>query len=85
MPTFAQDFRFSAAQCRAGRAFLQWSIDRLSDKADIKAATISLFEREIRDPGLEKKAAIKKALEAGGVVFDCGRLECVCGPVAARP
>ena len=36
--------RFSPAQCRAGRALLDWSQDRLAMRADLELEAIELFE-----------------------------------------
>lgn len=70
----------TSGQCRAARAFLNWSIDRLSDRSQVRVSTISLFERDVKDPPIQQMQALKAAFEAEGVVFDCGRVQCVCPP-----
>lgn len=77
----AVDSPLSAGQCRAARAYLNWSIDRLSDRSQVRASTISLFEREIKDPSGAQIKAIRAALVGGGMVLGCCQAPCVCpGP-----
>ena len=57
----------SSAQCRAGRALLDWSQEELAANAQIARATIADFERGTRTPTRSNLAAIKSALFAGGV------------------
>jgi transcriptional regulator with XRE-family HTH domain len=60
---------FVAAQCRAGRALLDWSQDQLAENAQVARATIADFERESRLPMRQNLVAIIAALEAAGLQF----------------
>ncbi len=57
------------AQCRAARALLNWSQDRLETAAKVARKTIADFEREARRPYVRTLKDISAALEAAGVVF----------------
>lgn len=57
------------AQCRAARALLDWSQDRLEMAAKVARKTIVDFERETRRPYDRTIAAIRGAFEAAGVEF----------------
>lgn len=59
----------TAAQCRAARALLNWSREQLSVAAGVAIRTISDFESERREPIRATLAAIRAALEFGGVEF----------------
>lgn len=59
----------SPAQCRAARAMLNWSQEKLSKKAQVARATVADFEREVRRPIINNLSAIQKALEQGGIKF----------------
>src|SRR5579859_3947228 len=59
----------SAAQCRAARALLDWSQDKLAESAQVARATIADFERNIRMPMRNNLVSIVSALEASGVAF----------------
>ena len=57
------------AQCRAGRALLDWSQLQLAEASGADAATIRDFETSKR-PGVENNVeALQRALEAAGVGF----------------
>lgn len=58
---------FSAAQCRAARALLDWSQDDLAKNAQVARATIADFERNIRTPIRNNLVSIISCLEAAGV------------------
>ena len=59
----------SRGQCRAARALLEWSQTYLADAAGLGRSTIADFERGSRNPSPESMAAIRDALEAGGIEF----------------
>lgn len=56
-------------QVRAARAALNWSLERLADESGVHRNTISNFETRKYDGDPEKLAAVKRALEAAGVIF----------------
>jgi transcriptional regulator with XRE-family HTH domain len=54
------------AQCRAARGLLKWTQDELARNAEVSALTVRNFEND--KPALRATvAAIRRALEAGGV------------------
>ena len=55
------------AQCRAARAMLGWSQDKLSEEAKVAKQTLADFERGARNPYARTLADIEKTLEAAGV------------------
>lgn len=57
------------AQVRAGRALLDWSQDRLAEESGTPKRTIARLELGEGVPRDSTLAAIRAALEAGGVVF----------------
>jgi ribosome-binding protein aMBF1 (putative translation factor) len=57
-------------QCRAGRAWLGWSQEHLAQRASVSLSTVRDFERGRRNPVTNNRAALKRALETAGVVFD---------------
>src|SRR5687767_4184939 len=59
----------TAAQCRAGRALIEWSLAQLSLSASIDSQTIADFERRFRAPDETTRRRLRAALEAAGVVF----------------
>ena len=59
----------TAAQCRAARALIEWTVDKLSQASKVDARTITDFEARYRVPGEEAKRRIRVALEEGGVIF----------------
>lgn len=56
-------------QCRAARALIGWSQDRLAADAKVAKATIANFEAGRRAPYDRTLADIRAALEAAGVQF----------------
>ena len=62
----------SPEQCRAARGWLGWSRDDLARKANVSLRTVAAFEREETTPQPNNLAAMRRAIEAGGVrlVFD---------------
>lgn len=63
--------RLTAAQIRAARALLGWTIERLSKEADLSPSTIARIEDGARIGSVRQSSldAAKTAFEAGGVVF----------------
>ena len=59
----------NAAQCRAGRALLNWSQDELAENAQVARTTVTEFESNFRTPMKQNLLAIRSALEAAGVEF----------------
>ena len=59
----------TAAQCRAGRALVDWSAERLSKAAAVDVATLHAFETRFRRPDDGALKRIRAALEQAGVAF----------------
>jgi len=57
------------AQCRAARAWLEWPQDQLAKAANVGVSTVRDFEAGRRDPTRNNLAAMKAALEKGGISF----------------
>lgn len=57
------------AQCRAARAWLQWSQIDLAAEAKISVPTINRFERGATSMSLLGQAAIVRVFEDAGVTF----------------
>jgi transcriptional regulator with XRE-family HTH domain len=57
----------SPEQCRAARAWLDWSQDELATRARVSNSTIRDFEAGRRAPIANNARAIQHALEAGGI------------------
>lgn len=63
-------------QCRAARGGLDWTRSELAERAGVSLSTVASFEQEKRGTYRPNQAALRLALEAGGVRFtDDG---CVC-------
>jgi len=62
----------SSQQCRAARAWLNWSQEDLAKQAQVALSTIRDFEREEREPIGHNIDAIQRALELGGIHFESG-------------
>jgi DNA-binding XRE family transcriptional regulator len=56
-------------QCRAARALLNWTQDRLAQTASVSKKTLADFEAGNRDPYERTLTDIQKALEAAGIEF----------------
>ena len=59
----------SPEQCRAARAWLNWSQAALAKAASVSASTVKDFETGRREPTRNNLAAMKAALERGDVAF----------------
>lgn len=59
----------SPAQCRAGRALIEWTRDDLANASQTARSTLADFEASKRQPHPRTLAAIRSALEAAGVEF----------------
>jgi transcriptional regulator with XRE-family HTH domain len=59
----------SPSQCRAARGLLNWSQEGLATKASVSVTTLRNFERGATTPVTNNLAALRTALEAGGVEF----------------
>ena len=59
----------TAAQCRAGRALIEWSQAQLSQSAAIDLQTIANFEKRIRAADETTRRRLRATLEAAGVLF----------------
>jgi|SRR6478735_8670288 hypothetical protein len=59
----------TAAQCRAGRALIEWSQAQLSQSASIDVQTIANFENRIRAIDETTRRRLRVTLEAAGVIF----------------
>ena len=65
----ATEVTLTSAQCRAGRGLIDWSRDQLARQAGIAVRTVMHFERGARGPRPATEDALRRALEAGGVIF----------------
>jgi len=59
----------TAAQCRASRAWLKWTLDKLAKQSRVSKGTLVSFEKEIRVPHDRTLHDIKRAFEDAGVEF----------------
>ena len=57
----------TSAQCRAARALLDWSRERLAARAGVDETRLSRFEAGGSDVPPQEQDAIRKALEGAGV------------------
>ncbi|AZO12802.1 XRE family transcriptional regulator [Mesorhizobium sp. M3A.F.Ca.ET.080.04.2.1] len=62
--------QLSAEQSRSARALLNWSRVRLAAKANLSEMTIGEFENGIRKANPRSVAAMRRALEDAGIVFN---------------
>jgi transcriptional regulator with XRE-family HTH domain len=59
----------SAAQLRAARALLRWTLNELAEKAEVSVNSITRYETELATPRRATLMAIRQAFEAVGVEF----------------
>lgn len=62
-------------QCRAGRAWLDLSQERLAKAAGVSLSTVRDFEAGRRNPIANNLNAMRSALLAGGIVFTSSGIE----------
>ena len=65
---FSQNI-LTAAQCRAARAMIEWSAERLSQASAVDLQTIRDFEVRFRRPDEKALRRLRITLEAAGVMF----------------
>lgn len=58
----------TGAQCRAGRALAELSREALALRSGVDERTIEKFEGKLAQPDAAAVEALKRALEAGGIV-----------------
>ncbi|MGO7015673.1 helix-turn-helix domain-containing protein [Rhizobium leguminosarum] len=65
----------NGSQCRAARALIDFSRERLAISAGVSIESISRFESKLTEPTDEEVSALQAALEQAGAVFisDNGR------------
>jgi len=68
-PIMTSPTALTAAQCRAGRALVEWSQAQLSQSAAIDIQTIADFEKRLRAADETTRRRLRATLEAAGVVF----------------
>ncbi len=59
----------TGSQCRAARALVEYTRDRLAIAAGVSIDTIEAFERKLENPDREHILALQSALEKAGAVF----------------
>jgi transcriptional regulator with XRE-family HTH domain len=57
------------AQCRAARALLDWTQEELAERAEVSRGTIRGFESGQHALQRSTAAAVRRALEAAGVML----------------
>ncbi|WP_244493962.1 XRE family transcriptional regulator [Mesorhizobium sp. Root172] len=68
--TVAGDFMMiTGAQCRAARALVEWTRDKLAGNSGVDALVIEEFERRINLPDQDICDTLQTALESAGAVF----------------
>jgi transcriptional regulator with XRE-family HTH domain len=59
----------TASQCRAARGLLDWSQQKLAEKAGVGIVTVRQLEADIHEPRRSTLDVIRRCLEAAGVIF----------------
>ena len=68
-PVTGDEMSITAAQCRAGRALLNWDQAKLAELALVHRNTIMAFEQGKKNPTRASLQVIQAALERAGVEF----------------
>jgi hypothetical protein len=68
-PIMTAPTALTASQCRAARALIEWSQQKLSQSASIDLQTIADFERRFRSADETTRRRLRATLEAAGVTF----------------
>lgn len=63
----------TSAQCRAGRALIDWTQTDLAKASGLGLSTVVDFERERRRVSEDAVSAMRRALERNGVKFTDGK------------
>lgn len=59
----------TGAQCRAARALVEWTREKLANNSNVDALVIERFERKIDLPGDDVRNALQTVLENAGALF----------------
>ena len=59
----------SPIQCRAARSLLRWTQEDLAGHAEVGIVSVRQFETETVQPRRATLSAMRRALEAAGIVF----------------
>ncbi|KQV20817.1 hypothetical protein ASC97_28665 [Rhizobium sp. Root1203] len=59
----------TGSQCRAARALVEYSRDRLAASSGIRTEIIEMFERKLDNPDEASVDTLRSALEHAGAVF----------------
>jgi len=59
----------TGAQCRAARALVEWTREKLASNSDVDASVIEEFERRITLPSQDVRDTLQTTLENAGAVF----------------
>ena len=59
----------TGAQCRAARALVEWTRDKLASNSGLDARVVEEFERKIDIPGEDFRAKLQTTLENAGALF----------------
>jgi transcriptional regulator with XRE-family HTH domain len=73
----------SPEQSRAARGLLDWSQTRLAKASNLSESTVRDFEKGRRIPSINNLAAVERALESAGVIFQADK-EMVSGGPGVR-
>ena len=64
------DAGITPSQCRAARAAIGWEQRELAERAAVSRTTLVSFEKGTSIPHVNNLAAMRRAFEAAGVVFE---------------
>ena len=59
----------SPIQCRAARSLLRWTQEDLASRAEVGIVSVRQFESEAVQPRRATLSAMRRALEAAGIMF----------------